>query len=1505
MAFYNTSTAMSLILLSEGPIRLKNGLASVYLNRTPVANEDVATEVVSMPIAGALNSDGSKLYLGYNKPNDGAYKPTLIKKGAKQATGSITAGSATVTTTTAFFTSDMLASNSDGDGGLYQKVTITGAGVNGGDLEGEVISIVSSTEAVLDTAARATVSNQPVYWDHFTYSTISSDAVGPYADLSVSAGNSNLYNNTASGNFTTWTIARGYVGSTTTNLNYGNPNLNFKSVAVNFRGGSIDQTPISNVSGLPTASFGITPGVEIQQCATIPNPAGGTLSIYGQKTNPWWTNDRISDVFPESSGSPVIITTGTGTYGLNIASPGDIDEILLSMNFPEGLYGVKANEDAAKTDAGCVFQVYLLYKVSEAAEYTRKLILGPTYSDVANASGYFVHNQGALRSGGNFSGVAKARTDSATSLDFRINLQEFKPFDDFKIEIYKITPDKFKVGKWTYFQKSTLTAVQAIILDKLTYPYSSYLSVKMNSNEFQGTYPEIAAHCYGVETQVPDNYITREEATDGIAKYTRSGLADTGSYVPWTGTFRTAYCNNPIWNLRELLTNKRWGLGNWMDADSINDYSLYSLARYCDELVPDGNGGLEPRFTMGFYLTQSVEAYKVIKDFCTTMLALPYWVDGKLILEGDRKGEPVYAFSRDNIEGLFSYEGTGARVRTNQVAVTFNNRDDFYQQEVVLVDDIENIVSTNRINTEEVVAFGATSKSQAIRYGRWKLLTAKKQKEIVSFKTSDNAGFLKPGSIITIQDADKNRVRMSGLVTSATTTTVNLDSTVTLSASDVNELVVLVPGACTYLMQESATIGAVDYEYGDILPIYTEAEAQTLEDDSGNEVVVQFNPDIHVEKRTITTTGTVSSVTVSSAFSAAPNSEMIWAIISSQENVLVAGSPKEYKILAINEESKDKFTITAIEHYNSKYDQIDDEYVSDSDNVIPRYDGVPNIADFTAAVTYSLSTNIENAGLVESIINLSWEPPVTIESGIEIPYPYFDRYILTYQQDGEIIEKRLGKTATSFSLANLPNGNYEFSIRAISEQGPTSRPAKASVVVNTNSYIPSKARQGRVPSGGEFSTQLVLNGPSIIIPDTYTFEGESGKRLFSKSTAPLNPVEGTLWYDNDNEVLKEWVSGAWTVNGIGYNLTTDYTTRDEGTTVRVTLTTVGVADSTNVPYTITGIDSADIGGASLTGNFTITSNTDFIDFTFSNDNVTEGQEIFKLSLDNGVDNVRVRIEDTSVGGIGGSASITESADTASGSGSYTAPAGGITGSGSNTESADTVSSVGSYSAPAAGITGSGSNTESADTVSSAGTNVNAPTNLGTTEATSTFTFNKVSGVVENDLMICTLVNYSTTGTITVPSGWTPIGTQLTDATNSYIMQMAYKVAGASEPSTYTWSNSGGGAFPAALTTAYRGVNTSTPIANNDSSSSTGGSSTRDFPAITATNDKSVQLIVSVGGGGVLTLPHGDFTTVYSYLSGDYTVMLDRVVNAGSTGTTSISQTPTGEHLSKTLIINPA
>lgn len=331
------------------------------------------------------------------------------------------------------------------------------------------------------------------------------------------------------------------------------------------------------------------------------------------------------------------------------------------------------------------------------------------------------------------------------------------------IRLRRITADttNIKIQNKTFWDSYT-----EIIDAKLRYPNSALLSVRLNAASFSGV-PSRAYDLKLKKIKLPSNYNPTTRAYTGT----------------WDGTFVTAWSDNPAWCFYDLVTNTRYGLGGYIDASQVDKWTLYSIGQYCDELVNDGFGGQEPRFTCNMYLQSRTEAFKVVQDMASCFRSMVYWASGSLTLTQDAPSDPVALFSQANVvDGLFTYSGSSSKARHTVALVTWNDPADMYTQKVEYVEDQDAIARFGVVPTE-VVAIGCTSRGQANRVGRWLLYSERYEAETVTFKTGVEGAVARPGQVIKVADASRAGLRLGGRVRSATTSVITLDAPVTLGAS--------------------------------------------------------------------------------------------------------------------------------------------------------------------------------------------------------------------------------------------------------------------------------------------------------------------------------------------------------------------------------------------------------------------------------------------------------------------------------------------------------------------------------------------------------------------------------------------------------------------------------------------------------------------------------------------------------------------------------------------------
>ena len=578
----------------------------------------------------------------------------------------------------------------------------------------------------------------------------------------------------------------------------------------------------------------------------------------------------------------------------------------------------------------------------------------------------------------------------------------------------------------------------------------------------------------------------------------------------------------------DLMTNPRYGLGQHIDPDfdfsMIDKYTMYSLAKYCDELVPDGKGGVEPRFECNIYIQKNQNAIKILKNFSTTMRSMLIWWNGQVSLGANIQKGAVYTFTKSNVlNGDFTYQGTSTRFRNNQVVVTWNNPEKSYKQDVVTVEDSDDIAKTGKIKTKNVTAFGCTSEGQAIRYGKWHLAGELKEKEICSFETGINGGMLRPGDVINIQDPDLTDIVASGRVTttsSSTTTVIKTDRDISgfLNQTDNFDLHLIYPSGGAYLSQTDATINSTNYRQGDLVlldetgaAIDTEAKASNCKDDAGAAVQLTWSEETRIETKPISNFSS-SAITVSSAFSSVPNGEVIYTVSGQKaDGSSVAGSLKQYMITSIKENFEEMtFSISAGEYDISKFDSIDRGYIIPNIPDVMRpprdADAVPEPQEVFLEVVSSGQGDIGAENGRDLLVE--WQHPT---NGIQDPngdnvddvYEHLAAYEIAHNADegdvpGKFLRETISSTnTTSFRIKDLGvTGEIIVRVRTVNSIGVTSSWVQRTIEINEDKLLPQNVPSvgfglnGGIARGGILSCPIDINtsnGTVTFASSTYTY----------------------------------------------------------------------------------------------------------------------------------------------------------------------------------------------------------------------------------------------------------------------------------------------------------------------------------------------------------------------------------------------------------------------------------
>ena len=867
-----------------------------------------------------------------------------------------------------------------------------------------------------------------------------------------------------------------------------------------FRIGTQEQAPIQQVHGVSggVSRTGSGNAVDIKQY----NGSSPSLSSYTTGTG------LSVDTFYYPEGQSLSKNGGdqrtfsASSFGAS-GVEGQVDEVNIRINYNSLI--TYNNEKGSTEDAHAIYVFEIETEFNNIGSGFKRLF--------SQQGGYVVH---------------RGKTTAPVSFDHTIGLERFKPFDDFTIRVTRLTRDvgisvwsDGSTGGRTDRDKWSLQAVantgganlSCTIKDKFTYPHTAIGAISFSSK----SYNQLPVRSYlvqGLKVRIPDSYTPREYSSDGVAKYDEY----------WTGSFKDElyYTDNPAWVFYDIVTNNRYGAGRWLEGAEINKFALYRIAKYCDELVDDGNGGTEPRFRSNIYLAKATDVYKVLKDMATVFTGMLYWMDGKLTAVQDTPADPIYTFTKGNvIDGQFNYESTGRKTRVNQVVVTWNDPTSNYEPRNIIVEDREDIVKTRKIISQSAVAMGATSEGQAIRYGRWKLWTAQNQKEVISFETGLQGAYIRPGDVINVQDRDRYGVDYSGLINTATASSVTLDRTITT-----------VTGVNSYELSTVVTNFAAFYTGLDTIHI-NNSTGRKVSSNPGNGTVTTFNrgdrytavfwyPDPHVSNgevngfhayysssnppgfeanelganandiydlsvagaenaisqahyliaetggnlgstgdpsgsgystyplplewkehtyvvtKTVTISG--STATPSSNYNAneIPAAKSVWALKAvDSSNVNILGSKKEYRVLGISQnDSKNTFGISAVEHYNSKYDAVDKDYALGviPDNVYPEIEDTDLDVPAPGNIYVVIETDSNRPG---EELRLEWSKPQETYTDAsnntqERDYQFLEGYELHHNIPE--LESPIFTSRNSYQFTGLKNAFYTFRVRTVSQK---------------------------------------------------------------------------------------------------------------------------------------------------------------------------------------------------------------------------------------------------------------------------------------------------------------------------------------------------------------------------------------------------------------------------------------------------------------------------------------
>ncbi|MBC5442632.1 DUF1983 domain-containing protein [Klebsiella pneumoniae] len=437
------------------------------------------------------------------------------------------------------------------------------------------------------------------------------------------------------------------------------------------------------------------------------------------------------------------------------------------------------------------------------------------------------------------------KTTSGYERSHRIDLPQAG--STWTLRLRKISPDanSVKVG-----DVMTLQSYTEVIDAKLRYPNTALLYIEFDSSQFNGSIPQISCEPRGRVIRVPDNYNPETREYTGV----------------WTGGFKWAWTDNPAWIYYDIVIADRFGLGNRLSSANISKWTLYQIAQYCDQLVPDGRGGdgMEPRYTCNVYVQERNDAYTVLRDFAAIFRGMTCWNGEQIVVQADMPRDVDFTYTRANIIGKPRYSSSSSQVRYTNALVSWSDPDNAYADAMEPA-FIPELVSRYSFNQLEMTAIGCTRQSEAHRKGLWGILTNNKDR-MVEIDVGLDGRIPQPGYIIALADE--------------------------LLAGRVN----------------GGRISAVN---GRVITLDRDVDAKP-----GGRLQLNLPSGIS-QSRTIQAVNGRRQITVTTAYSETPERECVWAIES--DDLFL----QQYRVTGVKENSDATLTITGVAHDPDKFPRID------------------------------------------------------------------------------------------------------------------------------------------------------------------------------------------------------------------------------------------------------------------------------------------------------------------------------------------------------------------------------------------------------------------------------------------------------------------------------------------------------------------------------------------------------------------------------------------------------
>ncbi|MFG9971001.1 phage tail protein [Pseudomonas aeruginosa] len=509
-----------------------------------------------------------------------------------------------------------------------------------------------------------------------------------------------------------------------------------------------------------------------------------------------------------------------------------------------------------------------------------------------------------------------------------------------QVRVRRITPNQ---NSSLIADTMLIAGLTEVIDAKLRYPNTALLYIEFSAEQFSNI-PAVTVECKARKVQVPTTYDPELRTYTGV----------------WDGSFKSAWTNNPAWITYDISTNARFGLGKRIKPWMVDKWELYKIAQYCDQLVPDGKGGQEPRFLCDLNLQSRSQAWTLLRDIAAIYRGMSYWAQGQLVSQADmpRTADFDYVFTRANvIDGKMTYGAASARTRYSRALVSYDNPANNYDTDVTGYSDAP-LLRRYGDNPVELSAIGCTRESEAQRRGKWAVLTSV-QDRTITFATGMEGRIPLPGYIIPVADSLLAGREIGGRISAVVGRVVTLDRVTQAKAGD--RLIINLPSG--------------------------RAEGRTVQSVNGK------------------------AVTVTAAYSEAPEPELCWALDADDLAVQL------YRVMSTKRDDNGQWTINGLQYEPSKFDHIDTGARLEERpiSIIPVTTVQP-----PASVTLSSRWTIDQ-GLAVSTMTITWP---AVEGAVA--------YDVEWKKDSGNWIRLPRAGTTSVDVTGIYAGGYLARVRAVS-----------------------------------------------------------------------------------------------------------------------------------------------------------------------------------------------------------------------------------------------------------------------------------------------------------------------------------------------------------------------------------------------------------------------------------------------------------------------------------------